>query len=106
MLPPVPDGRRPPAPVGALEPKFLRLCDSRRDLPRDSTTPIKTPTADSRDLRDTPLADWLAHFGDEDVCVGPVWTREEAGAAFGSLTAPEPVPLGAHTDAWRRELGL
>jgi len=52
------------------------------------------------------LANWLDHFGDEDVCVGPVWSREEAAAAFGSGETPTAVPLGAHTDAWRRELGV
>ena len=51
------------------------------------------------------LADWLEHFGDEDVCVGPVWTRDEAAAELGSSRAPAEVPLGAHTEAWRRELG-
>jgi hypothetical protein len=41
------------------------------------------------------------------VCVGPVLTREEAAAALGtSGTTHEEVPLGAHTDAWRRELGV
>jgi hypothetical protein len=35
-----------------------------------------------------------------------VSTREEAALAFGSLERAEPVPLGAHTDAWRRELGV
>ena len=53
-----------------------------------------------------PLADWLEHFGDEDVCVGPVWSREEAAAEFGSAETRRSVPLGAHTDAWRRELGV
>ena len=52
------------------------------------------------------LAEWLAHFDDEDVCVGPVSTREEAAAAFGLPEAPTEVPLGAHTDAWRAELGM
>jgi crotonobetainyl-CoA:carnitine CoA-transferase CaiB-like acyl-CoA transferase len=52
------------------------------------------------------LADWLERFGDEDVCVGPVWTRAEAASAFGLATQAELVPLGAHTEAWRRELGV
>ena len=51
------------------------------------------------------LEDWLTHFGDEDVCVGPVWSREEAAAELGPNALAEEVPLGAHTDAWRRELG-
>ena len=52
-----------------------------------------------------PLAEWLALFDREDVCVGPVATLDEAHADLGPW--PEPpsdVPLGAHTDAWRREL--
>jgi len=57
-------------------------------------------------FRTRDLAAWLEHFGDEDVCVGPVWTREEAAAIFGSREAPVEVPLGAHTEAWRRELGV
>ena len=50
------------------------------------------------------LDDWLAHFDDEDVCVGPVHTREEAAAVFGTTEAPTEVSLGAHTERWRREL--
>jgi crotonobetainyl-CoA:carnitine CoA-transferase CaiB-like acyl-CoA transferase len=50
---------------------------------------------------------WLEHLGDEDVCVGPVLTREEAAAELAAGDdAPEEVPLGAHTGAWRRELGV
>jgi crotonobetainyl-CoA:carnitine CoA-transferase CaiB-like acyl-CoA transferase len=30
------------------------------------------------------LAEWLDLFDDEDVCVGPVYTLEEAAAEFGS----------------------
>ena len=96
--------------VGALEPKFFRrLCelvdraalagrqyeDDQVGLAADLAAVFRTRT----------LEDWLAVFGDEDVCVGPVWTREEAAAEFGSLDTPPEVPLGAHTDAWREELG-
>ena len=52
------------------------------------------------------LADWLELFDGEDVCVGPVSTRAEAASEFGDTVAAEPVPLGAHTADWRRELGL
>jgi len=31
-----------------------------------------------------PLEAWLELFEHEDVCVGPVWTREEAAAEFGA----------------------
>ena len=53
-----------------------------------------------------PLDAWLAHFGDEDVCVGPVRTRAEAAGELGSTELPAEVPLGAHTEAWRAELGV
>jgi crotonobetainyl-CoA:carnitine CoA-transferase CaiB-like acyl-CoA transferase len=51
------------------------------------------------------LADWLALFDGEEVCVGPVATLAEAHADLGPWPEPPPdVPLGAHTDAWRRAL--
>lgn len=97
--------------VGALEPKFFqRLCEllARVDLAGrqydDDQDALAVELASIFATRS--LEDWLTHFGDEDVCVGPVWTREEAAAAFGSSDAPQEVPLGAHTDAWRRELGM
>jgi crotonobetainyl-CoA:carnitine CoA-transferase CaiB-like acyl-CoA transferase len=97
--------------VGALEPKFFRrLCElvERPDLAErqygSDQEALARALAAIFVARD--LADWLAMFGDEDVCVGPVSTREEAAAAFGSLGSPQEVPLGAHTTAWRRELGL
>jgi alpha-methylacyl-CoA racemase len=106
---PTADGRQ--LTVGALEPKFFtRLCellerpelgerqfhDDQEALATELGTVLATRT----------LADWLEHFGDEDVCVGPVSTREEAAVAFGLHEAPEEVPLGGHTEAWRRELGV
>lgn len=98
--------------VGALEPKFFaRLVEllGRADLAdhqyHENQEELAAElaaifTSRSRDA-------WLEHFGDEDVCVGPVFTREEAAAALGTsdLTHDE-VPLGAHTDAWRRDLGV
>ena len=97
--------------VGALEPKFFRrlcelldrvdLADRQYDEDQDALAAELASIFATRSL-----ADWLAHFGDEDVCVGPVWTREEAAASFGSPDAPPEVPLGAHTEAWRRELGM
>ncbi len=95
--------------VGALEPKFFRrLCEliDRADLAgrqydgdQDAMAAELTAIFSSRTL-----AEWLDVFGDEDVCVGPVWTREEAAIEFGSADASPEVPLGAHTEAWRREL--
>ena len=97
--------------VGALEPKFFgRLCEllDRSDLADrqydEDQHALAAELASTFATRS--LADWLAHFGDEDVCVGPVATREEAAASFGSRDAPTEVPLGAHTDAWYRELGM
>jgi crotonobetainyl-CoA:carnitine CoA-transferase CaiB-like acyl-CoA transferase len=54
-----------------------------------------------------PLASWLERFDGVDACVGPVATREEAHADLGPWPAqPDDVPLGAHTDVWKRALGL
>ncbi len=97
--------------VGALEPKFFqRLCEllDRVDLAdRQYDEHQHALAAELASIFATrSLADWLTHFGDEDVCVGPVWTREEAAASFGSPDAPAEVTLGADTDAWRRELGM
>ena len=105
---PTADGRH--LTVGALEPKFFRrLCElvERRDLGErqfdDDQEALAAELAGVLVTRT--LADWLEHFGDEDVCVGPVWTRDEAAAELGSSRGPAEVPLGAHTEAWRRELG-
>lgn len=95
--------------VAALEPKFFtRLCevlgrpelaerqyaDDQEALARELAAILATGT----------LEDWLERFDSEDVCVGPVWTRQEAATVFGSEAPAERVPLGAHTDAWRRLL--
>jgi alpha-methylacyl-CoA racemase len=97
--------------VGALEPKFFeRLCElvgrpelAERQYDGDQDALARELTAV---FAKRSLADWLEHFGDEDVCVGPVWTRAEAAGAFGLETQADPVPLGAHTEAWRRELDV
>jgi alpha-methylacyl-CoA racemase len=97
--------------VGALEPKFFRrLCEllDRADLAdrqyHEGQEELGTELAAIFATR--PLDVWLAHFGDEDVCVGPVRTRAEAAGELGSTEAPAEVPLGAHTEAWRAELGV
>jgi alpha-methylacyl-CoA racemase len=97
--------------VGALEPKFFRrLCEllDRADLADlqydDDQQSLAAELAAT--FRARTLDDWLTLFGDEDVCVGPVWTREEATAEFGLRERPAEVPLGAHTDAWRDELDV
>ena len=97
--------------VAALEPKFFRrLCEllGRPELAERHYDADQEALADELAgiLIARPLAAWLELFDGEDVCVGPVWTRGEAAAVFGRDDAADPVPLGAHTDAWRRELGL
>jgi alpha-methylacyl-CoA racemase len=96
--------------VGALEPKFFRrLCEilGRPDLGERQFDEDQDALA--RELAglfaERPLAEWLDVFDGEDVCVGPVWTREEAALELGRPAVGEVAPLGAHTDAWRRELG-
>jgi len=103
------DGRH--VTVGALEPKFFRrLCDllDRPDLADRQFDGNQEALAAqlAAVFAARPLAEWLEHFGDEDVCVGPVWTRAEAASEFGSTDEPLEVLLGAHTEAWRRELGV
>jgi crotonobetainyl-CoA:carnitine CoA-transferase CaiB-like acyl-CoA transferase len=97
--------------VGALEPKFFRrlcelverpgLADRQYDENQEALASELATVFATRDL-----ADWLELFDGEDVCVGPVLTREEAAATFGTAAPAAPVPLGAHTDAWRGELGV
>ena len=72
--------------VGALEPKFwLRLCEliERPDLVERHYDP-SAATDLAEVFRARSLAEWLALFDDEDVCVGPVSTLEEAAAEFGA----------------------
>jgi crotonobetainyl-CoA:carnitine CoA-transferase CaiB-like acyl-CoA transferase len=97
--------------VAALEPRFfVRLCEllERADLAElQYGADQEALAAELAGLfAARPLHEWLALLEGEDVCVGPVWTRAEAAKAFGAGTG-DPVghvPLGAHTDAWRREL--
>jgi crotonobetainyl-CoA:carnitine CoA-transferase CaiB-like acyl-CoA transferase len=103
------DGRR--LTVGALEPKFFRrlceLIDHPELAERQYDADQEALAAElARIFHTRTLAGWLGHLGDEDVCVGPVATREEAAAAFGTLGQATEVPLGAHTEAWRRELDV
>ena len=76
--------------VGALEPKFFRrLCElvGRPELAE------RQYGADQEALGEElaaifagrTLAEWLSLFDGEDVCVGPVWTRAEAAAEFGTV---------------------
>jgi alpha-methylacyl-CoA racemase len=106
---PTADGRH--LTVGALEPKFFRrLCEllDRPELAErqyaDDQEALGAELAALFARR--PLAAWLDHFDGEDACVGPVWTRQEAAAELGPPKAHVEVPLGAHTEAWGRELGV
>ena len=72
--------------VAALEPKFWqRLCQL---LERDDLVARQYEPAAGEDLAAViatrSLAEWLELFDGEDVCVGPVWTVDEAAAEFGS----------------------
>ena len=93
--------------VAALEPRFFaRLCEllGRPDLTERQFDPdqdgLGAELASAIAIR--PLAEWLARSDGEDICVGPVWTREEAAAVFGSKPLGAAPALGEHTDAWRR----
>ncbi len=97
--------------VGALEQKFFeRLCavlgrpeltERQYDSDQESLAAELSAVFSTRRL-----GEWLELFEDEDVCVGPVATLAEAAEEFGTAPAQPPPALGAHTDAWRRELGL
>jgi alpha-methylacyl-CoA racemase len=97
--------------VGALEPKFFRrLCEvvGRPGLAeRQYGEEQEALAAELAAIFVTrSLAEWLELFDDEDVCVGPVWTRAEAAREFARDALGEPAALGEHTSAWRGELGL
>jgi crotonobetainyl-CoA:carnitine CoA-transferase CaiB-like acyl-CoA transferase len=97
--------------VGALEPKFFeRLCAvvGRPELAARQYDENQNALADelAAIFASAPLAAWLERFDNEDVCVGPVWTRAEAATEFGSPTLGPSPALGEHTESWRAELGL
>ncbi len=97
--------------VGALEPKFfLRLCElvGRPELAGRQYAPDQQELANElcEIFAGRSLSDWLALFGDEDVCVGPVWTRAEAAGDFATPFGEQPPTLGEHTSFWHDELGL
>jgi crotonobetainyl-CoA:carnitine CoA-transferase CaiB-like acyl-CoA transferase len=106
---PTSDGRH--VTVGALEPKFFeRLCDvlGRPELgARQYDDDQEALAAELATIFATrPLADWLELLDGEDVCVGPVATLAEAAAELGRKDHGDSPALGAHTNAWRRELSL
>jgi crotonobetainyl-CoA:carnitine CoA-transferase CaiB-like acyl-CoA transferase len=97
--------------LAALEPKFFaRLCAvvERPELAELQYDQDQESLA--RELHaifaQRPLSEWLELFDGQDVCVGPVWTREEAASEFGGPAVGGAPALGAHTERWRAELGL
>jgi len=97
--------------VGALEPKFfVRLCEliERPELADRQYAEEQEPLAAelSRVFSSEPLEHWLAVFDNDDVCVGPVATLAEAAADLGTPAPGHAPALGAHTESWRRELGV
>ena len=99
--------------VGALEPKFfVRLCEvigrpELADLHLEGLRQEELAGELASVFSARPLAEWLELFEDEDVAAGPVATLAEAAAEFAAPVAkPSPSVLGAHTEAWRKELGL
>jgi alpha-methylacyl-CoA racemase len=97
--------------VGALEvPFFARLCEvlGRPELAGQQYAADQQPLRDelAEAFAARTLAEWLAALEDEDVCVGPVATLDEAHADLGPWPELPPAPaLGAHTEAWRFEVG-
>lgn len=72
--------------VAALEPKFwLRLCEiiGRLDLVERHYDPSAAEEL-SAVFAGRSLREWLELFEHEDVCVGPVYTLDEAAAEFGA----------------------
>jgi alpha-methylacyl-CoA racemase len=98
--------------VGALEPKFFsRLCEligrpelAERQLVAGEQEALAAELASVFSHR--PLAEWLALFDGEDVCVGPVATLAEAAEEFGEGSAMPSARVGQHTERWWGELGL
>jgi alpha-methylacyl-CoA racemase len=95
--------------VGALEPKFFaRLTEL---VGRPELEQLGDQEALAAELgaifAARTLAEWLAIFDGEDVCVGPVLTIPESSREFGEQRPAKRAPtLGQHTDAWRLSLDL
>jgi crotonobetainyl-CoA:carnitine CoA-transferase CaiB-like acyl-CoA transferase len=92
--------------VAALETRFwIRLCElvGLPELAERQWEP-RLPEIEHA-LAQRPLAAWLELFDGEDICAGPVATRDEAQEFARASTGPAPA-LGAQTAAWRERLGL
>jgi alpha-methylacyl-CoA racemase len=94
--------------VAALEPKFWRRLCELVGLPELESRAFEPRLPELEDaFAARTLADWLALFDAEDVCVGPVATLEEAAVEFSEPEPAQRAPLlGEHTNAWRAELQL
>jgi alpha-methylacyl-CoA racemase len=97
--------------VAALESKFFRrLCEilGRPELGERQFDPDQDAVAAelAAAIAGRPLGEWLELVDGEDVCVGPVWTIEEAVEEFGQERGERAAALGEHTESWRAELGL
>ena len=93
--------------VAALEEKFWRRLCELVELPElvDRRFESALPELEAR-LASRTLSEWLRIFEGEDVCVGPVATLAEASRSFEDERPAVGAPaLGAHTEAWRGELG-
>ena len=97
--------------LAALEPEFFATVCRRIGRPQLAH---RQYAAEQEELRSElaevfaqrTLSEWLSLFDREDACIGPVASLDEAHADLGPWPEPQAeVPLGAHTDAWRRELG-
>jgi alpha-methylacyl-CoA racemase len=95
--------------VGALEPKFFRRLCELIDRPELSdlqyTEDQGALSAElERVFSAATLEHWLSVFDNDDVCVGPVATLEEAAADLGTPAPGRAPELGEHTERWREEL--
>ena len=96
--------------VGALEPKFFsRLCEllGRPELAErqyDEAAQGELARELAAIFRGRPLEEWMTMLDGEEVCVGPVATRDEAAVEFGFEQPRVSTPLGADTAAWRAEV--
>jgi crotonobetainyl-CoA:carnitine CoA-transferase CaiB-like acyl-CoA transferase len=92
--------------VAALEPRFWRRLCELVELPELAERQLEPRLPElERTFAARPLAEWLELFDGEDVCVGPVATPAEAAELRAGTSSAAPA-LGAHTEAWRRELEL
>jgi alpha-methylacyl-CoA racemase len=90
--------------IAALEHRFWRrLCELVRlpELESRAYEP-RLPELEAA-IGARSLAAWLELFDGEDVCAGPVRTREEAAEFEAPLLGPAPA-LGEHNELWRREV--